>query len=442
MLTIGRCSWILLIGLTVAAPAAAQSIAVRNVTAEVNADCRVFSEVKYSEATKAEADSQNPEVKGQRLRTCVQRIEENANAIRNQLLGEAPSTPANLWVSVDGVNTAIPLHTLNGFLIKQHLVYKSLKRWVSAYRASLSTADPTSLKASLALSAAVEEADDAIHEALKMRGLNELFSAALMSGAVIATGASEASSADGERAGQALAHVAWESKHFGDDSDLPFDFSFGGKFGFLPALNFVETAPADDESGSDSETAYQEAFVWDLAGKVNMKLFGGNAAELSAVARAGQVMLGTQSVLLDRGANSVLALPVADQASTTEWFYDFGLQYQLYNNPLDVVHGEGTMVSPMFSIGLFYRRDQRFKKEGSLAAFDHPSRRLVFRFMIDALKVMDRRELAETPRTFTIGFGVEHEAPIGSGDAQVPSGTKIIFKGDIDLLRAFRGRST
>lgn len=434
MVTVGRILNVLVIGANLAMPAAAQSIAVRNVTAELPMGCRDFTEVKYAEASPA---LQQKATDGT-LRTCLENVAANAVAVHSQLLGVAPSEPDTLWVRVEGRDTGIPLRSLNGFLIKQHLVYKALKRWASAYRDTLTTPD----EQWLSLAKAVEDADDAVHTALKMRGLNELFSAALMSGAVIATGASELSSVDGERAGQALAHVAWESKHFGDDLEFPVDFSFGGKFGFLPALNFVEVAAADEGTESDPETVYQEAFAWDLAGKVNMKLFGSNAAELSGVARAGQVMLGTQSVLIDRGENSVLALPVGDRSSSTEWFYDFGLQYHLYNNPLDVVHGEGTMVSPMFSIGLFYRRDLRFKKEGTLAAFDNPERRLVFRFMIDALKVVDRRELAETPRTFTLGFGVEHEAPIGSGELQIPPGTKIIFKGDIDLLRAFRGRSS
>jgi hypothetical protein len=338
MVPIRRCLEVLVIGVVWATPAASQSIAVRNVTEKLSARCRDFTELKYSEASdKTKARAQEGV-----LRDCIEQVTANANAVRSQLLAEAPVEPAFLWVEVDTTPASIPIRTVNGFLIKQHLVYKTLKRWASAYRESLSPGSQEWLD----LGKAVEDADDAIHTALKMRGLNELFSAALVSGAVIATGASELSSTDGERAGQALAHVAWESKHFGDDTDTPIDLSFGGKFGFLPALNFVETALTDGEESSP-ETVYQEAFAWDLAGKVNMKLFGSNAAELSGVVRAGQVMLGTQSVLLDRGANSVLALPVGDRSSSTEWFYDVGLQYHLYNNPLDVVHGEGTVVSPM-----------------------------------------------------------------------------------------------
>lgn len=348
----------------------------------------------------------------------------------------APAKVADTLVAANAANTAT-----NQWLLRQHINLKALDRWVGRYADTSRRANEWPPELSELLTSS-EESHTTLEAMLAQRGLRELFSATLVTGAVVGNGRPVDEGSGGEQTAAALAHVVWESKHFGDDRFERFDFALGGRFGFVPALSLVE--PVDDSAPAESEESpqavYQEAFLWDLGARANLRANGQKSAEVSLGVRIGQTILGTQSVLLDRGQSSVLSVPIANGATKAELFWEAALAYNLFNNPMEVVHGEGSTVAPAFSASIAWRHDSRFRGEGALASFDAPDERLVFRFMIDALKVIDRREVAEKPRTFTFGFGVEHEAPLRRGGTTVPSGTKLIFRGDIDLLRALRGQ--
>jgi hypothetical protein len=58
---------------------------------------------------------------------------------------------------------------------------------------------------------------------------------------------------------------------------------------------------------------------------------------------------------------------------------------------------------------------------------------LVFRFMINGLKVFDRRPDTTTSKPYAVSFGVEYER--GFGGNPIPSGTTLIIRGDINLLK-------
>lgn len=372
-----------------------------------------------------------------RVVKCLKEMGERADSARARVSRDAPSRTTSTEVSL--LDT-LPADQVNEFLITEHVAYKRLKDWVKKARRGIKDDSLRTHTDLVDAQIALEEASDKLHAALDARGLNQSFSAKLVSGMIVSSGSSDApqGTSEADKQKDAAAHLVWESKHYGAES-RSFDAAFRGKIGFMPALLLVADSARATQADATTESVYQEAFVWDVGGKVSYPFALRTGSELSITARAGQHVLGTKSVLLERGGASQVVVPIRNGAGQAEWFYEAGVEYQLYNNPLDVVHAEGSAVSPIFLLGLAFRRDNRFRQDGALAAFDAPEQRMVFRFLIDALKVFDGREVAETPKSFTFGFGVEHEWGTRGG-IKVPSGTRFMFRGDIDLLRALRGR--
>ncbi len=394
-------------------------------TANQSLSCRVLidsipTDVDQAAAGKAEIE---------RLEKCLARVASSSSTVLARLRKSALVNDTIEVMDGDAIVARVAPSEINTFLINQHSAYRRFKRWVSAYRRVI-TVPETKAQLSEALSAA----DDSLHAALELRGLNQVFSAVLMTGAIIGSGAG-GDAEDSERTTSATAHLIWESKHIGTDDEGFAHMSHRGRIGFIPALMLVkESATASEES------VYQEAFVWDLAARLNRPVLSKHASEFTAYVRVGQTLLNTNSVLIDRGPASVLALPVDNGARRAEWFYEGGLEFNAFNTSLDVVHAEGSAISSLFSISLAYRKDSRFKKQGDLVAFTAPEDRGVFRFLIDALRVVDKRQASDAPRVFTLGFGVEHEFSLQRGDNTVPVGSNFIFRGDVDLLRALQGK--
>lgn len=65
--------------------------------------------------------------------------------------------------------------------------------------------------------------------------------------------------------------------------------------------------------------------------------------------------------------------------------------------------------------------------------------RLLFRLTLDAIRVIDRRQFGEPSRPFTFGFVVEHERSLAFTGARVPSATRFVLRGDVNLLNALDG---
>jgi len=366
---------------------------------------------------------------------CLAATATRAEAVLQRLQsGFGPTDTVRVMVGSETI--AIGAGGVNGFLINEHSAYKRLRRWVPAL-----TVETPDRAAALAADLAVREARDLLHDGLALRDLNQVFSAALISGAVNTSGNQFEgdNSQDGLKAG---AHLVWESKHFrpNEEGTGNFDFSLRGRFGLIPTLDLVAEAPETDTETTApvTETIYQTAMVWDMALRLNYQIQARASSEVTGVFRIGQAILGDRTVLVDRGASSTLAHPLSNGTGSAAWFYEGGLEFSIYNTQIEAVHAEGSAVSPAFTVGLFYRHDKRFRPEGDLASFYNPQRRGVFRFMIDALRVLDKRELGSDPKVFTLGFGIEHEFAV-SGKTTVPSGTQLMLRGDIDLLRALQG---
>lgn len=326
---------------------------------------------------------------------------------------------------------------VNEELIKTHYLSRLLRRW-----ANLQKTCPDPNKCAAAAITMLDSIDDRLHSLMEYVGLLEPFAGSLVAGPAfgqtgkVSPGGSAGSSGTAATSAgsktNALAHVEWGSKHFGDESWSPVDVSFGGSFGLQPALSLLTTPPSTTAPPPPT-SQYQSAFVWTLNEHTN--LHTGPNAETSAFFEAGQLRLlsGNGATVIDQGANSTLLIPLNNNADKMSWFYGAGAEFKYYNKALEIVHAEKGQIDPAFSIGLWYKIDTRFKQSAGVVGFDSPDRRLVFRFMINGLKIFDRRPGATVSKPYAVSFGVEHER--GFGTNPVPNGTQIIIRGDIDLLK-------
>ena len=293
---------------------------------------------------------------------------------------------------------------------------------------------------------AVDELNVALDQTMKRHSLFEQFSATLITGAVFLqdAGPVEGQEDKQDEAPTAVGTLAWQSRHFGDEEYQTRDISFGGRIGFQPVLTLTEpAAPAEGEEPSTELIAtHQPALVWTLGTQLNLQHRGVNA-ETTFFGKTGAGHLLKLPKAVDRGEDSILVLPVENGVGKTAWFWEAGLEFSMFDNRLEQLHAEKGMTSPQFQLQIAWRHDARFRATGALDGFDRPEHRLVFRLMLDAIKVLDRRRLGEPAKPFTFGFAVEHERSIfGGSETRVPSATRIMLRGDLNLLRALTGEST
>lgn len=371
------------------------------------------------------ADAGDSETKAAALLDCMRGIATIAEGIRLQIPRQSEQEP--LRYGIVGYDS-VAAERVNGIMVGLHHAYKQLNRW-----ADLIVRHNRGQVAVDALQGSVTDASVAIHAALAARKLNEVFSAILVTGGVVEN-AGEDSLAGSSLA--ATAHVIWESKHLGAGIGQPFEFSARGRIGFVPTLNLLKA-----EADTTLFARFTQSFLWDIAGRFNFAVPSHDASEFSSVIRAGQTILDRSKVLVAPGQSSLVAHSLENGAASTEWFFEGGVEFSAYDAPIELVHAEGTAAWPLFNLGFFLRRDNRFRSGGGLAAYDRPDLRGVVRLTIDALKILDKRVVSDKPQTFSLGIGVEHEFAWKNGSQQrVPPGTTIVLRGDVNILKAMQGR--
>lgn len=378
------------------------------------------------------------------LRSCTDALDDNIPDPRDSNAEDALSDFKAIY------NVSTP-DQVNEQLITTHYLSRVLRRW-----ANLDSATAADVMTSL------DGIDPRLHTLMNYVGLLDPFAGSLVAGPAFgdtgklspgttSTGAgATATVTTGTAATSAgsktdpLAHIEWSSKHFGDESWSPVDFNLGGAFGLQPAMTLLTNPPAATttaaaSSGSPITSQYQSAFIWSLNARGNIHT--GSTAETSSFFKAGQVRLlsGNGATIVDQGTNSTLQIPLNGNADRLAWFYEGGVEFNYYNKALEIVHAEKGQLDPAFNIAAAYKIDTRFKQSAGVVGFDSPDRRFVFRFMINGLKIFDRRPDTTTSKPWAISFGVEHER--GFGANPIPSGTQIIIRGDVNLLKLINPKS-
>jgi hypothetical protein len=341
-------------------------------------------------------------------------------------------------------------------VVKEYLSYRRLRRWNSAYQASAKVLP----EERASLQDVFNDLSETLENAVTEHGISQPFSADLVTafslqqaGAQSSTNGgttgTQSSSTGSTNGGQgtvqqaasntnagAAGFVRWQSIHFYADPERRFDVDIAGQFGFEPALALTQqsggTGTSSAPSGSILAT-YQPAFMWSVAAEPNARI--ADLAEITGFFRFGQSVLNTTQSLIENGENSAVVVAAQNNTGRAEGFWEGGVGISIYSQSLEVLHLKKGLLTPMFALSGGLRTDNRFSKDGVLATFDHPEQRMFLRFMIDALQVADKKQ---PDSAFSIGLSVDFEKARfqHANQPYVPSGTRILVRGDLNLFKA------
>ena len=344
---------------------------------------------------------------------------------------------------------------VNRDVIQMRINYKRLKKWIPD-RLPPETGGtlPATPKQWTDAVKAERDAARQLQLALRKHDLFATFAAVLVTGASVTDASqpekeagasttateSEEKVQDGSTDAQALGMIIWQSRHFGDESIRTVDVSVGGRIGIQPVLNLVTATPPEDSPEGAAPVAgavHQNAFTWTFGVQMHKPIRGMNS-EIGWYGSTGSSTLSSLPKAVDKGSGSFLAFPLDYGAQKTAWLWEAGMTFNIFDNPLEQIHAEKGTLSPQFQMMIAVRRDERFR--GSIFdEYQNPTGRLLFRLTLDAIRVFDQREFGEASKPFTFGFVVEHERSLATGGTRVPSATRFVLRGDINLLRALSG---
>lgn len=332
-------------------------------------------------------------------------------------------------------------------LILRRIDYKRLKKWIPGNKPEESVAWSNARQEQL-------ETQRLMESTLKQRGLFAKFSAVLISGASLvdasqpkasgtpATTVTQDPPKTDSTASQAVGTVIWQSRHFGDQAleRLELDWSLGGRLGMQPVLNLMSSAPAADAPAGSPTTVsavHQNALVW-TAGVHGHFPLQGIDSEIGFYGATGSSTLTSLPKAIGTGSGAILAVPLDGGGNRTAWLWESGLTFDIFDNALEQIHAEGGAISPQFQALVALRRDDRFAGS-AYSSYRKPESRLLFRLTLDAIRVLDKRQLGEPGKTFTFGFVVEHERGMAVSGPRVPAATRFLLRGDLNLLNAIAG---
>lgn len=336
-------------------------------------------------------------------------------------------------------------------LVRTHQTLSRVKKWQRSL-ATGSTRTPSLTSASDQLS----EAQDSLNTVMKAHGLMGLVSAAVFAGGTVGSNGLAVRRPLGDTKNSVtvpetnstvpVSLIKVETTHWGWEGESTFDISVRSSFGFKPVDTLAVVSEKVDSALTSAPSVAKAASIASLTRPALYSAFGLRAGayskrniEISLATQTTVARLTDEKVLVDPGSPDTLVGQLPTGANRTAWAWELGGEVNFFDNPLTVIHAERGVATPAVSFAGGYRWDSRFRPVGELKDLQlkGPEKRLYFRAMFDALKVLDPRTDASTPKTFDFGFGVEYERAVHRGDGtHVPSITRWILRGDINLLSA------
>jgi hypothetical protein len=398
-----------------------------------------------------------PQACAERLRVCLQELSDTGSCL-GRLVDAAAVDPRKIEpCPVTFIDRAQPVGALgdvNRYLAHAWRAFEAMKRWEAKLDDGLKESDPAWGEVAEAHEAR-NRAWSVLQQVLEDRGLYESVFAELVSGTSGATVNRENADVDPDMA-QEVAYIAFESRR--RSLGRGFEGSFHGRVGFQPVLALYDTTNAAPSLASPPPTngspslpkclqaggtdpaclpAFQKGFVWDLGTSVSRRL--GAVGEASGFARIGQTSLVGKGVTADTTDTNTpaIALPIGRERGETEWVREIGVKLIAFydRDPEDMPH-ERQLLSPLLEVSAGARYDDRFSA-AALGLDANQGARYFFRFLVN-LKMPGGPELVGKPVAFT--FGVEHEGQLGKSDGlKLPAGTRVIFRGDLNLIRTLTG---
>lgn len=329
-------------------------------------------------------------------------------------------------------------------LVKTYLSFRNLQRWKELVD---SAGNPENrVKVVSAFNSLAER----LHSTLTQHGLTQPFAASLvtafsLSGSGASPGASptppaggagpaagatpEVNTTDTSSTFEPAGFVNWESIHFYAAPDRHWDVNVSGTFGFQPVLALVQ--PAAGQTPTRVSTTYQQAFVWSVAGQYNIRF--ADLAEFTPFGRMGQSVLSSKTTLNDHVTPAIVQVSASNDTGRAEMFFESGVRLSIYGQSLEILHLKRGLLTPMFSFGAGIRKDNRFTAGGVLKDLKSPEQRMFYRFQVDGLQLANKDQ---ADRPFTVGVSVDFDGALFRRQGSVPSGTRILIRGDLNLFKA------
>jgi hypothetical protein len=148
-------------------------------------------------------------------------------------------------------------------------------------------------------------------------------------------------------------------------------------------------------------------------------------SEIAIVGRAG-------ATRLDGDANVV-----SNDVGRTAAFFDALVDFQWYRGGTPSARYNSQRLMPAAHGYAGVRHDQRFHRAGDLAGFDDPTGRMIFGGELSVVRIADPRDGAGGATLFTVDGGVEFEGAL-RGANPMPSGFRVVLRGNLDCRRALR----
>ena len=321
-------------------------------------------------------------------------------------------------------------------LKKIYLAYRNARWWVDD-----DNRDSNALDARIAVRAAYNELAEHLQTQLEAHGLTQPFAATLITAFAIHSTGSQTLSADAKTApadtgstASAAGFVAFESMHFFSAPGRHYDVDVAGLIGFRPTLSLV-TPLGNAGANSPLIAQYQQAFNWAVYFEPNFGI--ADLAELTPIFGLGQTILTTTQSLIENGANSQVGITATNDAAKGAIFDEVGIKLGIYSQSLAMVHLNKGMLTPTFGFAVGLRRDNRFTRTGALQGVPSPEQRVFVRMSTDAIPLQDPNP---EDRALTLNFALEDQKPLKGGSFSVPSGTRFLIRGDLNLFKATQAK--
>lgn len=336
-----------------------------------------------------------------------------------------PATAATLGITRAGSESP----SMQTILVEQRRRYKVYKKWVRSAASDQSNYEyvETKLKPSL------DQVRDNLYRLMEQAGLREDFAAELIQGVILQRTQDEPSESYSTL--QPL-QFRWKSRRFGHsyNQDRNLEFATSGRFGLVPALVLIRPASTTTgmvDSPLESQSTDDKGIVLD--GRLDAILTLGQSTEFVLGTTLGQVWLDARKIVRKVNGTDTTFEIIVPPKGNSGIFYETGLSFRYFHRAVRDIRAEQPSIDPLLECGVSVRHDERF---AGASTFGNPSKRLLLRFKLAGIPLVDTRKPESKP--VTIGFGIEHERGLASGG--LPSVTRVFLAADVSLVKALFGK--
>ena len=246
-------------------------------------------------------------------------------------------------------------------------------------------------------------------------------------------------------------NILLATKHWKDE-EWPVDFSINGQIGNVPVLAIYRLA--DDNKNNDIHVLeakrktpampsnlfalHRFALIYEFHINANVHTPGGS--ELSFFGGLGQTRLWDRDTNIDHVQKSSAVKLVQNGPGLSAFRVEWGAEYKLYAQELDIVHHDKSLLSPVFNFALGCRLDERLRAWPGL---DRPARgiprRTFARLGFDLWRVFGRRRVEDKGKIKSFGIRLVADREWGGN---FPVANRLLIEADVNLSKLLMGTMT